>query len=227
MNNCADFIQTIFGADCLLCGAYSGPENLCSDCLEHLPYLPEKRCRICSNPSNGPVCGICLSRPPRYSRTLAVLSYEFPVDALMQSLKYQGNIALAATFANLLVEASKRIERPDFIVPVPLHPARLKERGFNQAMEIGRIVSKKTGIELAECRKTRDTPSQTALPLKEREKNVRNAFACDLEFDSSHVAILDDVMTTGSTVNELARMLLERSAGDVSVWTVARAIKSV
>ena len=145
----------------------------------------------------------------------------------MQSLKYQGNLALASTFAKMLVEASKGFPRPDFIMPVPMHPAKLRERGFNQAIEIGKIASRKTGIAMIESRKIRDTPSQTSLPWKEREKNVRDAFACELKFDSSHVAVLDDVMTTGSTINELARMLHGQGAGEVSAWVVARAVKSI
>lgn len=227
MNNCLNFGQNIFGADCLLCGAYSGPETLCRDCLDHLPYLPASKCKICANPSPGPICGVCLAKPPLFSRTLAIFSYEFPVDALVQSLKYRGNLALASTFAQMLVEASKDFPMPDFIMPVPMHPSKLKERGFNQAAEIAKGVSGKTGIAMIESRKIRDTPSQTSLPWKERERNVRGAFSCGMKLDSRHVAIIDDVLTTGSTVGELAKVVLGRGAGEVSVWVVARAVKSV
>ena len=107
-----------------------------------------------------------------------------------------------------------------------MHPSRLRERGFNQAQEIARVLSNKTSIAQLCCRKTRDTPSQTSLPWKEREKNLRGAFACDTPIQG-HVAIVDDVMTTGSTLNELAKKLLEKGAADVSAWVVARAVKSV
>lgn len=227
LNNCLNFAQNLFGADCLLCGAYSGRENLCRECLAHLPYLPESKCSLCANPSTDPVCGACLAKPPRFARTLAVFSYDFPIDALIQSLKYRGNLALATTFAHRLIDASKGFPEPDLLMPVPMHPSRLRERGYNQAAEIAKIVSKKTGIAMVESRKTRDTPSQTSLPWDERERNVRGAFSCGMNLESKHVAIVDDVMTTGSTLNELARMLQGQKAGEVSAWVIARAVKSV
>lgn len=228
LNNCSNLGRSFFGVDCLLCGAYSGNGNLCQDCLAHLPYLQVKRCRFCANPvSTGSICGSCLADPPRFARTLAVFSYDFPVDALIRSLKYHENLALASTFAHMLVDASPRYPRPDFITSVPLHPAKLRERGFNQAQEIARTVSNKAGIAMIASRKIRDTPSQTSLAWKEREKNIRDAFACDSDLTSRHVAMIDDVMTTGSTLNELAKTLLGQGAREVSAWVVARAVKSV
>ena len=227
LNNCSKFRQNLFGTDCLLCGAASGSENICPACLAHLPYLRGSRCRICANPTAGPVCGTCLAKTPHFSRTLAVFSYEFPVDALIQSLKYRENLALSSTFARMLTQASGSYPKPDFIVPVPLHPLRLRERGFNQAMEIARHISGKTGIALIECSKIRDTPSQTSLPWAARKKNVRDAFSCESALESAHVAIIDDVMTTGSTLDELAKTLLKQGAREVSAWVVARAVKSV
>ena len=127
----------------------------------------------------------------------------------------------------MLLQASSSYPRPDSIVPVPLHPLRLRERGFNQAMEIARNISRKTGIALIECGKIRDTPSQTSLLWAERKRNVRDAFSCESVLKSSHIAIIDDVMTTGSTLDELARTLLREGAREVSAWVVARAVKSV
>ncbi len=220
------FGQGIFGSTCLLCGASSDAGDLCQDCINHLPYLPEARCRICANPSAGPICGSCLAKPPAFSRTLAIFSYDFPVDALIRSLKYHENLALAPFFAKMLAEAARHYPRPDYLLPVPMHPSRLRERGFNQAQEIARIVSRKTSIEMLHCAKTRDTSSQTSLPWQAREKNVRGAFACESGI-RGHVAVVDDVMTTGSTLNELAKTLIENGATDVSAWVVARAVKSV
>ncbi|MHB1100906.1 MAG: double zinc ribbon domain-containing protein [Burkholderiales bacterium] len=228
LNNCSKFGQNLFGTDCLLCGARSGSENICPACLAHLPYLQRNRCRICANPTTaGPICGTCIAKPPHFSRTLAVFSYDFPVDALIQSLKYRENLALSSTFAQMLMQASSSYPRPDFIVPVPLHPSRLRERGFNQAMEIARNISGKAGIALKECSKIRDTPSQTSLPWAARKRNVRGAFSCESDLKSGHVAIIDDVMTTGSTLDELAKTLLRQGAREVSAWVVARAVKSV
>lgn len=226
MDNCSILRQSLFGPNCLLCGASSDSGTICQDCIDHLPYLPEARCRLCANPSAGPICGACLIRPPAFSRTLAIFSYDFPVDALIRSLKYRENLALAPFFAEMLVEAARDYPRPDRILPVPMHPSRLKERGFNQAQEIARIVSRKTSIEMLQCAKTRDTPSQASLPWKARERNVRGAFSCESGI-SGHVAIVDDVMTTGSTLNELAKTLIGNGASEVSAWVAARAVKSV
>jgi ComF family protein len=117
-------------------------------------------------------------------------------------------------------------ELPDYIVPMPLHAKRLRERGFNQAVEIARRVSKSTHVPLFAdaCQRIRDTPSQTQLPWKEREKNIRGAFACKADFSRKHVVILDDVMTTGTSVNELAKLLRTHGATYVSAWVVARTL---
>jgi ComF family protein len=156
------------------------------------------------------------------------MCYAFPVDALLHSLKYQGNLAMASVLADLLTARIDPDALPDFIVPMPLHPARLRERGFNQALEIARRVSRKSGIPLLPgiCRRIKDTPSQTGLPWKEREKNIRNAFSCEADLRGKHVAMLDDVMTTGATLNELAKALRKSGAAHVSGWVVARTLSS-
>ncbi len=133
---------------------------------------------------------------------------------------------MASVLADLLAARIDPDALPDFIVPMPLHPARLRERGFNQALEIARGVSKKLSVGLLPsiCRRIKDTPSQTGLPWKEREKNIRNAFTCEGDLRGSHVAMLDDVMTTGATLNELAKALRKSGAARVSGWVVARTL---
>lgn len=172
------------------------------------------------------VCGACLSQPPAFTQTIAALHYTFPVDALIHSLKYQANLAIAPILANLLIEKINTSENPDFIIPMPLHAARLRERGFNQALEIGRYISRKKQITLLPdtCMRIRNTPSQTGLPWKQRQKNIRNAFSCKMNFSEKHVVILDDVMTTGATLNELAKVILKSGANKVSGWVVARTL---
>jgi ComF family protein len=150
------------------------------------------------------------------------------VDALLHSLKYHANLAMASVLADLLTARIDPDALPDFIVPMPLHPARLRARGFNQALEISRRVSRKSGVALLPdiCRRIKDTPSQTGLPWKEREKNIRNAFSCEADLRGKHVAMLDDVMTTGATFNELAKALRKSGAAQVSGWVVARTLSS-
>lgn len=133
---------------------------------------------------------------------------------------------MASVLADLLIAPVSAAALPDFIVPMPLHSSRLRERGFNQALEIARGVSKKTGIALlpAVCKRIKNTPSQTGLPWKAREKNVKGAFTCQADLAGRRIAILDDVMTTGATLNELAKVLRKSGAIHVSGWVVARTL---
>lgn len=116
-------------------------------------------------------------------------------------------------------------DRPDLILPVPLHKARYRQRGFNQAIEIARIVGRElqTPLDLTSCKRNRDTPHQTRLPAKKRRKNLKNAFSIIKPIHAQHIAILDDVMTTGSTAHELAYVLKKAGVGRVDVWVCARA----
>ncbi len=212
--------------NCLLCGAKTG-DDFCSACRDSLPHLKGNQCIVCALPVAGSqICGACLASPPAFDRSVAAFEYTFPVDALLQRLKYGANLAMARVLADLLVLNIDNAELPDFIVPMPLHSGRLRERGFNQALELARRVSKKTGIALLPdvCQRIRDTPSQTGLPWKERERNIRGAFSCEVELEGKHIAVLDDVMTTGATLNELAKVLRKRGAARVSGWVVARTL---
>jgi len=212
------------GGDCLLCGEESGPELLCAACAAELPALAE-HCPQCALPSPaGAVCGNCLDRPPHYDRTLALWRYEFPCDRLVQALKYRARLALSGFFARSL--ASRPLPEVDLIVPMPLHPKRLAERGFNQALEIARGLARRLGrpIEPRGVLRVKDTPPQTRLPYEERAKNVRGAFLCKLDLSGASVAVVDDVMTTGATLNELARALKRAGAARVENFVIARTV---
>ena len=212
------------GGDCLLCGEESGPELLCAACAAELPALAV-HCPQCALPSPaGAVCGSCINRPPHYDRTLALWRYEFPCDRLVQALKYRARLALSGFFARSL--ASRPLPEVDLIVPMPLHPKRLAERGFNQALEIARGLARRLGrpIEPRGALRVKDTPPQTELPYEERAKNVRGAFLCRLDLSGVSVAVLDDVMTTGATLNELARALKRAGATRVENLVIARTV---
>jgi len=212
------------GGDCLLCGEESGPELLCAACAAELPALAE-HCPQCALPNPaGAVCGSCLDRPPHYDRTLALWRYEFPCDRLVQALKYRARLALAGFFARSL--ASRPLPEVDLIVPMPLHPKRLAERGFNQALEIARDLARRLGrpIEPRGVLRVKDTLPQTKLPYEERAKNVRGAFLCKLDLSGASVAVVDDVMTTGATLNELARALKRAGATRVENFVIARTV---
>lgn len=226
-------MQALFKSDCLLCGDTTnlGSEDFCSPCRRSLPYLARDHCNVCAVPLTGSsICGACLAKPPAFDHCVASLEYAFPIDALLHALKYRANLALSRVLADLLVARIKSIidavALPDFIVPMPLHPTRLQERGFNQALEIARRVSKSTGVPLLPdaCQRIRDTPSQTRLAWKAREQNIRGAFTSKADLSGKRIAVLDDVMTTGASLNELAKILRRRGATHVAAWVVARTL---
>jgi ComF family protein len=224
LNACVRNVHAWAGEDCLLCGAETGPELLCQACIAELPALA-RSCPRCALPSPaGAVCGSCLSHPPHFDATLALWRYEFPCDGLVQALKYRARLALAGFFARSL--ASRPLSEVDLIVPMPLHPRRLAERGFNQALEIARGLARHLGrpIEPRGVLRVKNTPPQTELPYEERAKNVRGAFLCKLDLSGTSIAVLDDVMTTGATLNELARALKRAGASRVENFVVARTV---
>ena len=225
LNNCLDLARRLLPQSCQLCTADSGSESLCPSCLEDLPWLPRARCTVCALPlASGRVCGACLDRPPRFDRVEAVFAYRFPADALIHAYKYRGRVALARALGGLL---ARQVARDvDVIVPMPLARGRLAERGFNQALEIARVVAARTGIALLPhcCRKVVETPAQAMLPWKERARNVRRAFVCDADLEGRRVAVVDDVLTTGATLNELARVLRKAGAVEVRGWVVTRTL---
>ena len=225
LNKCSQIAQTLLPQACLLCGADGGGRQICAPCDADLPRLPEHRCEVCAIVlSSGTVCGACLVRPPRFARIVAPFSYYFPLTALIHAYKYGGRLAHARALGSALAAVVAR--DADVIVPMPLAPRRLAERGFNQALEIARFVARAVGLPLLPhaCRKVVDTPPQAALPWKERSKNVRRAFVCDADLRGKRVAVVDDVLTTGATLNELARVLRRAGAIEVTGWVVARTL---
>jgi ComF family protein len=228
LNNCTTFAQSLLPQDCLLCGAATGAGKLCPACLAHLPYHPAPGCPVCAIPTtSGEVCGQCLKKPPAYDTTVAAFSYVFPLDALIQSLKYGGNLAAVSVLAQPLLERVAAEPRPDLLIPMPLFPTRLRERGFNQSVELARPLARALDIPLAAdtAQRSRDTVPQASLPLKERRSNIRGAFDCNADLTGKSVAIVDDVMTSGATLDELARTLRRRGAARIGAWVVARALR--
>ena len=214
----------LLGGSCFLCRGAAG-EVLCAACLESLPRLPAQSCPRCALPSAGSaVCGRCLAHPPRYDATFAALWYEFPADALVHAFKFRGELALAPLLARLLAERLQGAPPVDFVLSVPLSPGRLAERGYNQSLELARRLAAGAGapLELAGCTRVRETPQQANLPWAERARNVRGAFRSERSFAGRTVAVVDDVMTTGATLDELAATLKAAGAQQVVNWVLAR-----
>ena len=220
-------VATLLPQDCFLCAASSGDSLLCPPCTASLPRLTTERCPICALPTPGSsVCGACLKKAPHFDATLAVFRYAFPVDSLVQALKYAHRLAAAGFLGEALAQGSPAA-RPDLILPVPLSAERLAQRGFNQALEIARPLARTLGVplETRHIHRRRDTSPQASLPWKERAKNIRQAFECDIDLTGKTVLLVDDVMTTGATLNELARTLKAPGATRVENWVLALALK--
>lgn len=217
----------LFGGTCFLCHGSASTGLLCVACAADLPRLDGERCPRCAlaSPANA-VCGRCLARPPHFDGTIAVLAYGFPADVLVHALKFRGQLAVAGLLAQLLSERVARAAHVDCVMPVPISRNRLRDRGYNQALEIARHLAHATGIALAPelCRRVRDTPAQTDLPWAERATNVRGAFQCAGAVSGAHVAVLDDVMTTGATLEEIAATLKRAGAASVVNWVAVRTL---
>jgi len=208
---------------CALCAAPSGVALICAACDSALPRLGPA-CPCCALPTpDGIVCGRCIAHPPPFSRTRAAFAYGFPLDRLLQAMKYGGALAYADHFAEAL--AREIAVWPDLLVALPLAPARQRQRGFNQAQEIARRLARLGGIPaVTGLRRTRDTPAQAALPWKERGRNVRNAFAALPVVAGRRIAIVDDVMTTGATLVAATRAARRAGALSVEAFVVARTL---
>lgn len=215
--------------DCCLCGEFAGATLLCNDCRNDLPRITLPCCPVCALPvPGGGTCGACLNQPPYFDATHCRFRYAFPVDRLVHALKYQHRLVVSAFFADALSEISAAVlAQTDLLLALPLSAERLCERGFNQALEIARPLARRFGLALAAqgYRRSIDTVPQTSLPWKERHKNVLGAFECDSDLTGTTVTVIDDVMTTGATLNEFARTLKKHGAAKVTNLVVARALR--
>ena len=224
-------LDVVYPPVCVLCAARGAAgRNLCAACAAELPQIEHacKRCGRSLSPTAGLVCGRCLRRPPPYVDVFAPFRYAEPVDRLIAEFKFRGKLTHAALFGDLLIEAAGASGRspPELLLPVPLHRSRLRERGYNQALELARPLARHWGVRVDAfaLSRVRATAAQMQLPAKQRLKNVRGAFALrdGMRLPAS-VAIVDDVMTTGATVSEITKLLRRAGVKRVEVWAVARA----
>ena len=224
MNICSIIDHALGPPVCQLCGARGiGPE-ICAGCYRDLPRAP-RQCPVCARPVLVPgTCGGCLRRAPAFDRARVPFVYAFPVNRLIHRLKYGGVQCHARLLGEITGHALKRVDtRPELIIPVPLHRARLRERGFDQARVIAWYVSRVTGIGLGTglCRRRTNTPPLWSLPPEERRRVLRQAFECRGR-PPARVVLFDDILTTGSTAEALTRVLRAAGSRDVEVWAVAR-----
>ena len=222
-------MRSLLPQNCLLCNAEAGLAALCPACLADLPLHTAPACPVCAQPiAGGEICGACLRHPPAFKRSLVGYTYAFPLDQLIHALKYQHQFAVIDTLTAPLISAIPNDRLPDAVIAMPLHPQRLRERGYNQSLLLARNITRRLQLPLltSACLRTRNTPAQTSLPIKQRQQNLHNAFACRTTVTKQRIAIVDDVMTSGSSLDSLARALLNAGAAEVQCWVVARAVLS-
>ena len=215
----------LFPARCLVCaGKGAAQRDLCPACELELPQL-KVYCERCAEPlSKAGLCGRCQQYEPHYDKAIAPFVYAPPLDRLIKGFKFNKRLEAGRLLADLMADFLEPVARPDCLLPVPLHPNRLRERGFNQALELARPLAKRLAVPLqaTALQRVRDTPQQAQMTLGERQRNLRGAFILHEKLKARHVAIIDDVMTSGSTVDEVARVLRTAGVTKIQVWICAR-----
>jgi len=216
---------------CVLCGLPAGPTCICTVCIKALTWAGP-RCRQCGLPLTAVkdrLCGRCILHPPPFTEVVYPLQYLFPVDRLVQAFKFQRQHVAGRILSRLMCEwiSSQPTVMPDALIPVPLHTLRLFKRSFNQSFELAAYIGRIFDIPLraTSLRRRRNTRAQSGLNRRQRRHNVHGAFYWrGRQPPPRHVSLVDDVMTTGTTVIECARILKKAGAKRVDVWVAARAI---
>jgi len=216
--------MTLFGSrDCLLCLDNAGMRALCTPC-ERLVPRAGTACPACARPLPAPgLCGHCLRRPGPVDGLVAAFDYRFPLDRLVHRFKFGGDLAVGEFLGAALAHSVAASPKPDLVLPSPASNARLRERGFNPAAVLAKRVARELGVPWHPglLQKVKHTPPQTGLPRTARRRNLRDAFRCD-GVKGLRVAVVDDVTTTGATLEALARELRRAGASRVEGWVVAR-----
>lgn len=213
---------------CFACGEAAGDQILCAECRQLLQRLPGQVCPICALPvpASGLPCGACLHRPPYFDATRAAFVYAHPVREMLLALKHGQGFAQLEWLGRSLCEQLDGL-KADCVLPAPLHAQRQIERGFNQANELAKYVARASGLPLLRDQLLREqaTPRLAGLRQRQRRRVLRGVFRCSADLSGQHVLLVDDVMTSGATLNELARTLKQSGALRVTNLVVARTLK--
>lgn len=221
---------------CLLCDeATDSVSPVCVSCESELPWLTDP-CELCAlpMPMSGLICAQCVRQSPAFNDVIVPWQYDFPIDALVTRFKHQskwpfGRLMAELLAQNLLHRFDEDLQRPDALVPVPLSQKRMRQRGFNQAAMIAHWLGDALKLPVNErlIQRMKDTPAQQGLDARARKRNLRDAFALvdPAGVTGLHIALIDDVLTTGSTADTLARLLKKAGARTVDVYCLARTAK--
>lgn len=220
---------------CVLCDAPASAHSptslpLCSHCFDLLPWYHSPRCPQCALPNiSGALCGVCLQHAPAFDHTFAPFRYAYPLDRLLHQFKYHQQLSLGHLLANALLAQLPRlpIPAPQVVIAMPMHLNRVKERGFNHALELAKQLQQQWRIPLDSegCIRVLDTPTQAGMDMKTRTRSLRSAFATQQSWQGQHVVIVDDVMTTGASMHAVAKILKQAGATRVTAVVLARTLK--
>jgi len=223
-----ELYRKVFPIPCLLCGLPAYQLGLCQACIAELPLVNDA-CIRCATPlKNAQICGQCLKLPPFQDRSFSLYRYEGSVRRCITAFKYNKQLQLGPLFAQQMSKLLlTRSHLPECLIPIPLHPKRLRQRGYNQAAEVAKKLASTLNVAYRPelIRRVRLTQSQSDLPFKQRKNNMRNVFAYGEGELPSHIAIIDDVMTSGYTAGEAAKIFRRQGVEIIEVWTIARAIR--
>src|SRR5690554_3591834 len=220
----AELYSKLLPIPCFLCGDFSQHDALCKACKEELPWLG-KCCQHCAIPlSQDGICGQCLQQPPPQHLSFALFRYESPINHCIAAFKFHQQLVFTQLFANQIAkqQRQRQDQLPQLLIPIPLHPSRLKERGYNQSAQLADALSRQLSIPVNKRNllRQRNTPPQSGLRGKQRKHNLKQAFAMHKPLPYTHVALIDDVYTTGHTAAEASRCLQQNGIEQVEVWTI-------
>ena len=228
-------LSRLFPYRCVLCQQLSEIErDLCLSCAELLARIPDLHCTKCAIPleaasSDGtPVCGDCIKHTPHFDHTAIPYIYTHGIRRLISQLKFNNKLLHAGILGELFIEQIQdRVEPPEALIPMPLHSKRLRQRGYNQSLLLAKAIGKQLDIRVDNqlCRRVKHTPPQAELTRKARMKNMKGVFEIIEHVPYRHIAIVDDVMTTGSSINELAKQFKAAGVRQVDAWCIARTLK--
>jgi ComF family protein len=219
-------LQGLWPPRCLVCAQRGhGARDLCLACHHVLPWNTSA-CRTCALPlpEAAPACGHCLKRLPPLDLVHAACLYARPLDRLLPRFKFHGDLAAGRLLSQLMADACMHLPRPDALIAIPLHRTRLRQRGYDQALELARPLARMLRLPLRDDMLLRRhaTAPQSELSALARRRNVRRAFAVDAVTLPAHVALVDDVMTTGATLHAAAVALRRAGVQRVDAWVCAR-----
>lgn len=216
-----------FPSICVLCNQFHRDQTaVCIDCINLLTPLGHQ-CSQCAYPlpdSDFKICGYCIKQRPHYDKAYIAYPFEEPLRRLLHQFKYENGLYLTSFLCHLMVNSIQNLSA-DCLIPVPMHPKRLRERGYNHALVLAKALAKKIKCryDYSCCQKTVNTPTQASLNGKQRQKNLQKAFKAS-SVPYQHVILVDDLLTTGATANELAYTLKKAGVQKVDLWCCARTV---